>query len=109
MLSPFESFKTTTEAPVVRPGGTNPVGKLFSSAPMKGGAGGTSPPPRPHEESAKDNPANNVAENIRRYFVPAANGFRAAAFVFMLPSSLQRIGDPRGLERESASRFRAIL
>src|SRR5258707_4828335 len=101
MLSPFESFKTTTEAPVVRPGGTNPVGKLFSSAPMKGGAGGNppSPPPRPHEESVKDNAANNVAENIRRYFLPAAKWFRVSAFVFMLPSSLWRIFDPRCPER----------
>src|SRR5258708_20003813 len=105
MMSPVVSFKTTTEGPVVRPGGRSPVGKLLSWAPMKGGAGGTSPPPRPQEESVKDNAANNVAENIRRYFVPAANGFRVSAFVFMLPSSLWRICDPRCPERDRSLGF----
>src|SRR6267142_1171026 len=76
MLSPLELSRTTTDAPLLKPGGTDPTGKLTSSAPMRGGAGGSPPPPPPppHEESAKASAPSNATESGRRYFARSIGG-----------------------------------
>src|SRR5215471_15323860 len=67
MPLPFPS-RTETKALRVSPGGSDPGGKLSSSAPMKGGPDDPPPPPPPpHEESPGAIAPSNASESARKY------------------------------------------